>query len=50
MCNNEDERDKATDESAVIANYIKVLEVEKLRGLMNGIYPKWSSCLKGLEE
>ena len=37
MCNKEDKRDKATDESAVIANYMKAIEVEKLRGLMNGI-------------
>ena len=37
MCNKEGERDKATDESAVIANYIKALEVEQLRGLINGI-------------
>ena len=37
MCNKEGERDKATDESAVIAIYIKALEVEKLRGLMNVI-------------
>ena len=28
---------KAADESGVIAEYLKALEVEKLRGLMNGI-------------
>ena len=28
---------KAADESGVIAEYLKTLEVEKLRGLMNGI-------------
>ena len=28
---------KAVDESGVIAEYLKALEVEKLRGLMNGI-------------
>ena len=28
---------KAADESGVIAEYRKALEVEKLRGLMNGI-------------
>ena len=28
---------KAVDESGVIAEYMKALEVEKLRGLMNGI-------------
>ena len=28
---------KAADESGVIAEYLKALDVEKLRGLMNGI-------------
>ena len=30
-------KNKAADESGVIAEYLKALEVEKLRGLMNGI-------------
>ena len=29
---------KASDESGVIAEYLKALEVEELRGLMNGIF------------
>ena len=31
---------KAADESGVIAEYLKALEVEKLKGLMNGIFQK----------
>ena len=31
------QENKAADETGVIAEYLKALEVEKLRGLMNGI-------------